>query len=317
MHDIRGLLMRLAQIGISTIVILSGLFQIIGPDPQHYYQASLLKLGLLKNTPSPRIVLVGGSNVAWGFDSQLIEQSLKVPVINDGLDVHIGITPLVELKDYIHKGDIIIISLEYYNFAGGDDFYGSPQYLADWIEFYPQRIKYLKEPVWDSLPMLHRMLQRKINRQMNLYLYGENLSEFRGIYQSQYFNKYGDFIGHLQDKKSPGMSAEYGGFLVNQSDEAYEFLEAFNIYARSKGATVFYEAPAARQTNCDLTGMKYIHKFYRVFQTQTTIPILTGLDQLCYPDDYFYDTPFHLNAQGREIRTQHLIAHLKTALEIP
>src|SRR6185503_964686 len=98
-------------IGISTIVILSGLFQIIGPDPQHSYQASLLQLGLLKNTPSPRIVLVGGSNVAWVFDSQLKEQSLKVHVINDGLDVHIGITPLVELKEYIHKGDIIIISL--------------------------------------------------------------------------------------------------------------------------------------------------------------------------------------------------------------
>jgi hypothetical protein len=317
MDDIRVLIVRLGQIAVSAVVILLCLFTSIKPDPQHYYHGSLLKLELLRKTPSPRIILVGGSNIAWGIDSQLIEQSLGIPVVNDGLDVHIGIVPLLEVQEYIHPGDIIIISLEYYNFAGGHDFYGGPQYLADWIEFSPQRIKYLKEPFWDSLPMLHRMLQRKIHRQMNLYFYGENLSEFRGIYQSKYFNEYGDFVGHLQDKKSPEISANYGGFLVNQNDEAYAFLEAFHLHARSQGALVFYEAPAARLTNCELTGMKYIHRFYRLLQTQTTIPLLTNADHLCYPDEYFYDTPFHLNAQGREIRTQHLIANLKTALEVP
>lgn len=28
------------------------------------------------------------------------------------------------------------------------------------------------------------------------------------------------------------------------------------------------------------------------------------------PDKYFFDTPYHLNAQGREIRTKRLIRNL-------
>lgn len=314
MHDLSRFLLRLILVTTLTMIIVSGIYLAIPPDQQHYYHGSILKLDLLKNTPSPRIILVGGSNLAWGIDSELIEQSLGVPVINDGLDVHLGIIPLVELRDYIEEGDIVIISLEYYNFASVEEFYGIPQYQADWIEFSPGRIKYLQESYRESLPMYNLILQRKINRWTNIFLYGENLTEFRGIYQSQYFNEYGDFIGHLKDKTPPGMNAEYGGFSINQLDEAYQFLEEYNQFALSKGAIVFYEAPASRQTNCELTGMKHIRKFFNVLQTRTMISLLTNPKEICYPDEYFYDTPFHLTAYGRKIRTEQLIQNLITAL---
>ena len=162
--------------------------------------------------------------------------------------------------------------------------------------------------------MLSMILQRKINRELNNYLYNEDLSEFRGIYSGQNFNKHGDFVGHLEENKSPGMNADYGGFPVNQLDEALDFLEEFNQFALQQGATVFYEAPASRQTNCELTGERYIRRFYNVLQARTKIPLLTSMNSLCYPDEYFYDTPYHLNKEGRQLRTEQLIFNLKNAL---
>lgn len=306
---------RLIQVSILVALTVFGLLLAFQPDPNHYYQASVRKSKLLEETPSPRIIIVGGSNIAWGIDSALIESKMDMPTINDGLDLHLGVTPLIELKKRIKNGDIIVISLEYYNFASADDFFGIPQYQADWIEFSPERIMYLPHPYQDALPMLNLILQRKVNRQLNTFLYNADLSEFRGIYNSQHFNEYGDFVGHLADNVSPGMNAEYGSFLVNQLDEGFDFLESFNRYALQQGAVVFYEAPASRQTNCELTGERYIRRFYNALHSRTKIPLLTRMDRLCYPDEYFYDTPYHLNKEGRRIRTENLIANLKAALE--
>jgi hypothetical protein len=305
---------RLLQVTALVVFTVASLLFFLQPDPNHYYQASVLKSRLLQQTRAPRIILVGGSNIAWGIDSELIERELRLPAINAGLDFHIGISPLIELREYMQPGDIIVVSLEYYNFTGPDDFFGIPQYQADWIEFSPRRIMYLHNPYREALPMLTMILQRKINRELNNYLYHANLNEFRGIYTSRHFNAHGDFIGHLGADTSPGMIAEFGGFPVNQVDEAFDFLHELNQFAVQHGAVVFYEAPAARQTNCDLTGEKYLRRFYNVLRARTDIPLLTSMDSLCYPDEYFFDTPYHLNLEGRQVRTEHLIENLRAAL---
>jgi hypothetical protein len=312
--DLKRILLRLILIAAITAILAVGILVGIGPDPQHYYQGSVHKLDLLEHTPSPRIILVGGSNVAWGIDSEMMQDELKIPIINAGLDAHLGIAPMVELRNYIQSGDIIIISLEYYNFTNRNDFFGVPQYLADWIEIEPSRIWYLQSPASQGPGIYTTILQRKINRKLNFLVYDGSLSEFRGLYSSDNFNSHGDFIGHLKNENATKYNFPDAQYPVNQLDEAYSFLEEFHKYANSKGALVYYEAQAHRQTNCDLTGKKSLRKFYAVLKRRTAIPLLTNLDELCYPDDYFYDTPYHLNQQGRRIRTERLIANLKTAI---
>jgi len=297
------------------MMVTGTVFYSIGPDHSHYYQGSLLQVELLQNTPSPRIILAGGSNVAWGIDSELMEQRLGIPVINQGLDAHLGIAPIIELKQYIRPGDIIIISLEYYSFANVEDFYGFPQNQADWVELSPQRIKYLHNPALEAPAIYLIMLQRKINRQINYYLYGESLEEVRGLYSGENFDSHGDFVGHLDSKNATKYEFPETEYPVNLLDEAYGFLEGFRQYAAARGAIVFYEAQAHRQTNCNLTGMKYFRKFYSVLQDRTKIPVLTHMNQLCLPDEYFFDTPYHLNAIGRNVRTERLIENLKEALD--
>lgn len=307
------LFIKITVFGLLAALLAAGIFYSIKPDPDHYFQSSLEKVELLQDTPSPRIIIFGGSNIAFGIDSEMIERDLKMPVINDGLQVRLGIAPLNELRDYIRTGDIIIISLEYYNFSNEEMLFGQPTTLADWIEISPNRIKYLHNPVLQFPKIYTIMLQRKVNRQINYYLYNESLDAVRGVYVESGFNEYGDFVGHLDDETPPEISRSV--YPVNILPTAYEALEAFNQYAHSKGAIVFYEAQAHRQTNCELTGMNALRKFYVTLRKSTTIPLLTDMKQLCLPDDYFYDTPYHLNATGRKVRTERLIENLSKVLD--
>ena len=292
------------------VLILGTIFISIQPDIKHYYQGSMLKLDLLKTTPSPRVIITGGSNVAFGIDSEYMEERLELPVINHGLVVGLGVAPLKELKDHIKPGDIIIISLEYYNFADRVAFYGYPNYLSDWVEFSAERIKYLPNPISDLPNIFTIMLQRKINRQSNYYLYGQSLEQVREIYTGDRFNAHGDFIGHLTMESHAQADIGSSAYPTNILDEAYVFLAEFNRYALSKGARVYYESQPNRQTNCETTGENRLIKFYKTLQKETSIPLLTPLDQLCIPDDYFFDTPYHLNAEGRKFRTERLIDNL-------
>lgn len=313
--DIRKLIQACLIIATLVALVLGSVFIAIKPDPKHYYQGSMLKLDLLKNTPSPRIIITGGSNVAFGIDSELIEEYFQLPVINHGLVVGLGVTPIKELRDYIKPGDVIVISLEYYNFSNSASFYGFPEYLADWIEFSPERIKYLNHPLREAPSMINIILQRKLNRQLNFYLYGQSLEEMRGLYTGDQFNSYGDFIGHLNLDPESQSAIGSSAYPLTTLDEAYTFLADFNQYALAHGARVFYEPQPNRYTNCEATGDKELDNFYRTLQRKTSIRVLTSSDQLCMPDEYFFDTPYHLNATGREFRTQRLIRNLKIALD--
>jgi len=47
--------------------------------------------------------------------------------------------------------------------------------------------------------------------------------------------------------------------------------------------------------------------FFKTLHEKSTIPLLTPLEDVCLPDKYFFDTAYHLNAEGRRLRTERLI----------
>ena len=85
------------------------------------------------------------------------------------------------------------------------------------------------------------------------------------------------------------------------------FLEQFAGAAREKGAEVYFEAPASRKSNCETTGEASLANFFKNFEARSSILVLTSPEQVCLPDKYFFDTAYHLDAQGRELRTRRLI----------
>ncbi len=188
---------------------------------------------------------------------------------------------------------------------------GDTAFLADWIEFAPRRTAYLFDP-WAQAPGIYAtMLQRKVNRQLNTFLHHGSLEEVRAIFEGDSFDANGDFIGHLQEDVKPTSKIPDLPYpVVRLEDGIFEFLEEFHQFARVLGARVYFEAPASRQTNCMETGETQMKNFFNAFKTRSSIPLITALDQVCMADKYFFDTPYHLNAQGRRIKTKLLIENL-------
>jgi hypothetical protein len=237
-----------------------------------------------------------------------MQQTLGVPVINDGLHAGLGVVPLRELQEYIHEGDVIIISLEYNLFSSKSIMDGDTAFLSDWIEYSPRRIKYLSDPVIEAPAIYATMLQRKVNREVNSYLFGGSLNEIRNVFIGTKYNANGDFIGHLQEASTPRRKISSEPYPVSEAQEdILIFLENFNQIAHAKGAVVYFEAPASRKSNCVATGETLMANFFKTLTERSSIPVLTPLEEVCLPDKYFFDTAYHLNAQGRELRTKRLI----------
>lgn len=131
--------------------------------------------------------------------------------------------------------------------------------------------------------------------------------ENRNTLGTQY-NANGDFIGHLNRASTPRRKISFAPYPVSAGQkDIYIFLREFHQTAREKGAQVYFEAPASRKSNCETTGMTSMANFFKRLEERTSIPVLTPLDDVCLPDKYFFDTAYHLNAEGRQVKTQHLI----------
>jgi hypothetical protein len=50
------------------------------------------------------------------------------------------------------------------------------------------------------------------------------------------------------------------------------------------------------------------------FTAKETLLVISRPDDYCFPKDLFYDTAYHLNAEGRSLRTARLLRDLRTEL---
>ena len=79
------------------------------------YQSAIQdKFKILKETNEPKIIIVGGSNAAFGINHQMLEEATGYKVVNLGL--HAGFSQLFpsELsKANINRGDIVLLAYEH------------------------------------------------------------------------------------------------------------------------------------------------------------------------------------------------------------
>ncbi len=191
------------------------------------------KCYLLDNTPSPRIVFVGGSNLAFGLDSKRIEDSFNLPVLNYGLHAGIGLKFMVDdVEQYVRKGDIVIFVPEYEHFYGTAC--GEPQTLAPLIAY----------SNWAKCDLLngHQILQvllgiPSVIRESAMQGYSK-----KG-YKASGFNEYGDEVLHWTLPSS---------FISSQPIKG-EFDESFGLYfvrqlyeIEKKGCKVIIIPPVIR-----------------------------------------------------------------------
>lgn len=300
--------------------ILSGIY--LPSDPQGYMAAWIDKNTLIKETPSPRILLVGGSNLTFGIDSKTLSTVSGLPVVNTSLHAGVGLdVTLNNVKQYIREGDIILLvpEYEYFGISDGHTRGGVPT-LAALLDAYPPAFFQFGPLQLDRLPdILSAVIKMRFDRYKAMRTVDFDLNrydrEIRGpVYSRDQFNQYGDEIGHLNITENPFPlnQLHYLGARIGNG-RVIQLLKDFGEFANQRGARIIYLFPYGRKYNCDLSldGLQKLYPFVVDHFQFTTVS--TPLNNCVY-DELFFDTNYHLTKTGRELRSVRMVEELRQVL---
>jgi hypothetical protein len=303
---------QLALFGGVQLLVALLLWSQIRHEPGQYLEGTNLKHALLADPSGPRLVLLGGSNLAYGIDSELLAERLGYRPVNMGLHAALGIEFMCrEALADLRPGDVVVLSPEYPCFGHLPD--AVTQFQL--IEHRPASARFLRQWNWESsrelldrwaLPYLGAIARRGV-RGMKL-----RLREWRGRGTAEVaFNEYGDFIAHRQRPMQPSardpLFASY--YRNGHLRESIEFLNAFHAECRRRGVQVYYSFCPSPQSSL-ASQRELVSEIEAALRQSLTIPLLDTPEQLSFGQEAFYDTPYHLNWQGRRQRTEILAANL-------
>lgn len=305
---------RLILIAIVPLLLIDGIRRAdlaFNPSSKNAYLAEIVdKMHLLDSVPSPRLILMSGSSMAFGVDSDLLSKELEIPVVNGSLHFKLGGQFMInQLKSTVRRGDIVLLSYEYVLTSKGDN--NEKLMVAD---FYPPAKNWIQFNTFSeeiAAYAMHRLTDFKL-------LIGELWSETRNrptsiddmtsVFFRKCFDKNGDLLGHLNNPQPkfdvPEISNE-----VEFSNQIKD-LNEFEAYAKHKGVTVLYTFPIYAESGYE-KNMVVIKKIENQFKKNLKCVLMGSPENSVMDDVFFYDSVFHPNAQGRRIFTSRLIQLLE------
>ena len=266
----------------------------------------------LKETSGKRIVLVGGSGVAFDCDSALMDDFFpSYEIVNFGMYAGLGTKAVMDLSEnYIHEGDIVILSPEQSEQTFSDYFNGEYMWQAADGAF--GMLCDLKSENFEAmLGNFPRFALEKLN-----YVMKGQKPQTDSIYQKKSFNTYGDIeLDTCRENILPN------GYDVNQKVRFTEdvvqpeFMDYMNDWAKrleKKGAVVWYRyCPVNKLSVEDMDDLAAYDVFLR---QKLDFPVIGNPENSMMEAEWFFDTNFHLNQPGKEVNTVQLIRDMKAML---
>ena len=274
------------------------------------------KFELLKKTDEPKIVIIGGSSVAFGIDSPMIEEYTERKVVNFGLYATIGTKAMIDLsKANINAGDIVILAPEmdaqtlslYFNedtvWQGIDGHFGMLPALGS------DNYGAMFSGVWNFAARKYDFYKTK------------SAPNPEGVYNKSSFNDHGDII---YPREYNIMVLGYDPTTTITLDPSIvdgKFIDYVNKYihwCEKKGAQVFFSfSPMNREALAEGTDDNSIYNFYSYLASMLDCEIMTNINDCIMDWEYFYDTNFHLNDVGVKVHTAALISDIRRSMANP
>lgn len=286
----------------------------------------LIKKELVKKYAGKnKIIFAGGSSTLFGIDAEYAGKQLGVPVINFGL--HAGLRPkkiLKEVSTIVESGDILILAFEppYYdcnekltawqvnNIVGWDhsawrnmsslekiDFVSSVSFatFTNMIQAALQR-RYYPSEVSERLATLDRETVLSRFRTRNIptsFVYSayqlDDFGDMRRTEGSKYFGK-------VVDIRKP---AHICGSTKN-------YLIAFVNTMKKKGVRVFFSNTPYIASETNIDSLQHSESGF-LGEFASVGCMIDHRQELIFDRKYFFDTVYHLNTEGRRLRTNLII----------
>lgn len=260
------------------------------------------KDSLLRATESPRIIFVGGSNLVFGLNSQIIKDSLRVNPINNGLVINVGLIYMMnDVLPYIRKNDIIILAPEYQLYFGKLS-YGGNDLFRLLMDVDRKGFRHLEFNQYLSFARSAPIYVLNKFKYQNYFINDEN------IYGKDIFNKYGDSEFHWSFDYR-----EFEKFKPINSSFNREVLKKIGLFekeVKSKGAKLFVTFPSCQQSYLEdiLSNVEKVQNELK----SSGFDVIGTPRRYSFPDSLIFDSPYHLNKKGVDLRTLYFIKDLES-----
>ncbi|QHT71079.1 hypothetical protein GXP67_32715 [Rhodocytophaga rosea] len=290
--------------GIGTLFIILLIYKVSTENPFsvlfHLKNRQLVQL-----SNEPKMIIIGGSNARYGFDSRFLEKKLGRPVINAAITYHQGLAYYLEWsKKHLKAGDYVLLSPEYTLSSSREGLFGTHKL----IDVAYQNKDFRNFLLSDSRILFNQLIQTHsiVNQSMESLL--TNDPEKKELLASH--NLHGDAINCIGKSKNFVPTK----ITIQKPDQQYfELLNEYAAFCRSKGVKVFISFPPARKKSVTME----IAPSAVVAQTKQKVSDFTVLntpESALYPDRYFFDSSYHLNQDGKQLHTQQVYTNLQQIL---
>lgn len=289
--------------------------------PEYYgesYYAELVEMyEKLKSTDGQKIVIVGGSNVAFGVDSILLEEQLaqcgyEYTVCNFGLYAAVGTSAMLELsKEYLGEGDIVVLAIEptsetFSTYFGATAFWKC-------AESHPEMLLKLNKS--QKSAMVGNYLSY-FQERIGIFR-TDLLPDVQGVYAKASFDtncnmiyeRAGNVMALGYDTGNP---IDLSGVVFEEAfcDQVEDYVSA----AEKRGAKVLMSFSPMNRSAMASTDPQVIYDFFLRCRDTFCVRMISDPNDYIMESGWFYDSNFHLNSAGAKLRTYQLACDLLTHL---
>ncbi|MBH8552050.1 hypothetical protein I8751_06620 [Nostocaceae cyanobacterium CENA357] len=277
--------------------------------------AQTRKKDIAKSISGKRILIVSGSNALFGISAKKIYQETGVPTVNLATHAALGVKyTLDDAKTILKEGDIVLLPLEYSTYTWGGNF--NETYLKHVLSHDTNYFNNLSI----SAKFNHVIQLSNIDILSSLVLYKDQqevLSELKAkalkkkCYTGFTLNEFGDELCNIGQKPldvMPNALKIPKNYTIDPTGVIAEFLD----WCKQNKIKVLALYPVMQKQD-QYQKEKYqifFNKIKEYYQYNGTL-LLGDPYQATLPNELMFNTQYHPNDRGRDIRTQQIISLIK------
>ena len=278
------------------------------------YYAQLPRLyQRLTSAQGKKIIVIGGSNVAFGLDGGLLEQLLaqkgySYTVCPFGLYGAVGTSAMLELsRDSLAEGDVVVLAVEPVSEAmstyfGADSFWKCAEDAPELILGLSQ--EKLAALVGNYIPYYQQRMA---------ILSSGALPAAQGVYGSASFNERCDMVYERAGNTMPVGYDTTTPVNLDTVEISADFVRQVSEYCRlasQRGASVVMSFSPVNRSALTVTSEEGIAGFFERCNQSLPCPLISDPNRYILDSGWVYDSNFHLNSPGARLRTCRLAEDL-------